>query len=92
MAGINQGLVALNQAMSLVHQMLQQRNQGMSDADAALLYSKVGRVSFDGMGDALDFFNIFEAITRIGYTDYQRIMVIELSVQATAQDWFMQSI
>ena len=64
----------------------------MSDADAALLYSRVGRVSFDGTGDALDFLNIIEARTQTGYSDYQRIMVVELSVQATAQDWFMQSI
>ena len=47
MAGINQGLAALNQAMPLVQQMLQQRNQEITDADAALLYSRVGRVSFD---------------------------------------------
>ena len=86
MAGINQGLAALNQTMPLVQQMLQQRNQGMSDANAALLYSRVGRVSFDGMGDALDFFNTIEARTWTGYIDYQRIMVIKLSVQATTQD------
>ena len=92
MAGINQGLAALNQAMPLVQQMLQQRNQEMSDADAALLYSRVGRVSFDGTGDALDFINTIEARTRTGYTDYQRIMIVELSMQAITQDWFMQSI
>ena len=92
MAGINQGLAALNQAMPLVQQMLQQRNQEMSDADVALLYSRVGRVLFDGTGDAMDFINTIEARTRTGYNDYQRIMVVELSVQAAAQDWFMQSI
>lgn len=70
MAGINQGLVALNQAMPLVQQMLQQRNQGMTDADALLLYSKVGRISFDGIGDALDFINTIDSRTRTGYTDY----------------------
>ena len=43
MAGINQGLAALNQAMPLVQQMLHQRDQRMTDADAALLYSSVGR-------------------------------------------------
>ena len=37
MASINQGLAALNQAMPLVQQMLQQRDQRMTDADAALL-------------------------------------------------------
>ena len=80
MVGINQGLAALNQAIPLVQQMLQQRNQGMSDADATLLYSRVGRVSFDGTGDALDFLNTIEARTQIVYTDYQRIMVVELFV------------
>ena len=43
MAGINQGLAALNQAMPLVQQMLHQRDHQMTDADAALLYSRVGR-------------------------------------------------
>ena len=78
MAGINQGLAALNQAMPLVQQMLQQRNQEMTDADAAVLYTRVGRVSFDGTGDAMDFINTIEARTRTGYNDYQRIMIVEL--------------
>ena len=64
----------------------------MSDANASLLYSRVGRVSFDGTRDALDFLNTIEAKTRTGYTDYQRIMIAELSVQSVAQDWFIQSI
>ena len=34
MAGINQGLATLSQAMPLVEHMLQQRNQEMTDADA----------------------------------------------------------
>ena len=55
----------------------------MTDADAALLYSRVGRVIFDGNGDAMDFINTIEARIRTGYTDYQRIIIIELSVQAT---------
>ena len=60
----------------------------MSDADAALLYSRVRRVPFDVTGDALDFINTIEARTRIGYTYYQKIMIVELSVQAAAHDWF----
>ena len=92
MAGINQGLAALNQAMPLVQQMLQQRNQEMTDAEAATLYTRVGRVLYDGTGDAMDFINTIEARTRTGYNDYQRLMVVELSLQAAAQDWFTQSI
>ena len=61
----------------------------MTDADAALLYSRVGRVTIHGTGDALDFINTIKARTRTGYTDYQRIMIIELSVHAAAQDWFI---
>ena len=53
----------------------------MTDADAALLYSRVGRVYFDGMGDALNFVNTIESRTRTGYSDYQRIMVVEISVK-----------
>ena len=64
----------------------------MTDADAAVLYTRVGRVTFDGIGDAMDFINTIEARTQTGYNDYQRIMIVELSVQAAAQDWFMQSI
>ena len=66
MAGINQGLAALNQVMSLVQQMLQQRDQRMTYADAALLYSRVGRVYFDGTGDALDFINTIESRLGLG--------------------------
>ena len=61
----------------------------MITADAALLYSRVGRVSFDRTGDALDFFNTIEARTLTSYSNYQRIMVVELFVQAAALDWFM---
>ena len=61
----------------------------MSDADATLLYFRVGRVPFDGTSDALDSINTIEAITRVGYTDYMKIIIMELSVQAAAQDWFM---
>ena len=42
-------------------------NQEMSDAEAAALYTRVGRVSFDGTGDAMDFINTIEAKTRTGY-------------------------
>ena len=63
----------------------------MTDADVVLLYSRIGRVYFDGTGDALDFVNTIESRTRTGYSDYQRIMVVEISVSAAAQDWFMQS-
>ena len=69
-----------------------QRDQRMTDADAALLYSRVGRVYFDGTGDALNFINTIESRTRTGYSDYQRILVVEISVSAAAQDWFMQCI
>ena len=86
MTGINKGLAALNEAIPLVQQMLQQRNQEMSDEEAAVLYTRVGRVPFDGTGDAMDFINTIKARTRTGYNDYQRIMIVELSVQAAAQD------
>ena len=40
----------------------------------------------------MDFINTIDSRTRAGYNDYQRIMVVELSLQAAAQDWFIQSI
>ena len=52
----------------------------MSDTDVVLLYSKIGRVSFDGTRDALDFINIIEPQTRTRHIYYQRILVVELSV------------
>ena len=64
----------------------------MTDADAAILYTRVSKVSFDGSGDALGFINTIEARTRIGFNDYQRIVTVEFSAQAAAHDWFMQSI
>ena len=56
----------------------------MTDTSITLLYSRVGIITFDGSGDALDFINTIEARMRTGYTDYQRIMIVELSVQAAA--------
>ena len=61
----------------------------MTDVDATLLYSRVCRIAFDGTGDALDLINTIEAKIRTRYTDYQRIIIVELSVRAVAQDWFM---
>ena len=64
----------------------------MTDADTFLLYSRVGRISFDGTRDALDFIYAIESRTSTGYSDYQRMLVVEISVSAAAQDWFVQSI
>ena len=36
----------------------------MFDVDVALLYPLMGRVHFDGLRDALDFFNTIELQTR----------------------------
>ena len=47
---------------------------------------------FDGTGDALDYINTIEARIRIGFNDYQKIMNDELSIQAIAHNWFLQSI
>ena len=50
--------------------MLQQKDQRMTDADAALVYSRVSRIYFDGTRDALDFINTIESRTRTGNSDY----------------------
>ena len=42
----------------------------MTDADAAVLYTRVGKVSFDGTGDALDFINTIEARNRTRSNNY----------------------
>ena len=36
----------------------------MTDADAAISYTRVGRVPFGGTGDPLDFINTIEVKTR----------------------------
>ena len=64
----------------------------MTFVDVAVLYTRVGKVSFDGTGDALNFINTLEARNRTRSNNYQRILIVELSVQAAAHDWFMQSI
>ena len=64
----------------------------MIKADAVVFYTRVGRVAFDDTEYALDFINAIEARTRIGFNDYQKIMNDELSIQAVAHDWFVQSI
>ena len=64
----------------------------MAYAYTLLLYSKIGRLSFDETRDALDFINTIELSTIMGYIDYQWILIIKLSIQATTWDWFMQSI
>ena len=52
----------------------------MFDVDIALLYSLIGRVHCDGPRDALDFINTIELRKRIRYVDYQRIMIVKLTV------------
>ena len=42
----------------------------MTYADAAILYTRVGKVSFDGIGDALDFINTIEARNRTRSNNY----------------------
>ena len=64
----------------------------MTFADVAVLHTRVGKVSFDGTGDALDFLNTIEVRNRTRSNDYERIMIVELSIQAAAHDWFIQSI
>ena len=56
------------------------------------MYYRVSRIAFDGTSNAQNFINTIEGRMRTGYTNYQRIMIVELSVQAAAHDLFMQSI
>ena len=66
--------------------------QAMSDPEAALFYARVGRITFDGTSDPLDFLHAIETRTRTAHSEYQRIMIVELSVEGPALDWFMQVI
>ena len=64
----------------------------MSDPEAALFYARVGRISYDGTSDPLDFLDTIETRTRTAHTEYQRIMIVELSVEGPALNWFVQVI
>ena len=62
----------------------------MSDPEATLFYAKIGRISFNGIFNPLDFLHAIKTRTRTAYTDYQRVMIVEFSVEGPALDWFMQ--
>lgn len=64
----------------------------MSDPEAALFYARIGRIAFDGMLDPLDFLHAIETRTRTAHVDYQKIIIVELSIEGPALDWFIQSI
>ena len=66
--------------------------QGMSDPEAALFYTRVGKISFDGTSDPLEFLHAIEMRTQTAHTEYQRIMIVKLSVEVLALDWFVQVI
>ena len=55
-------------AVPLMQQVYQ---QGMSDPEAALFYARVGRISFDGTSDPLDFLHAIKIRTRTAHTEYQ---------------------
>ena len=64
----------------------------MSDSEAVLFYARVGRISFDGIFDPLDFSHAIKIRTQTAHTEYQRIMIVELSVEGPTLDWFVQVI
>ena len=53
-----------------VPQMYPMYQQGISDPEAALFYVRVGRISFDGTSDLLDFLHAVETRTRTTHTEY----------------------
>ena len=75
-----------------VPQMQPMYQQGMSDPEAALFYTRVDKISFDDTSDPLDFLHAIEMRTQTTHTKYQRIMIVELSVEGPALDWFVQVI
>ena len=50
--------------------MQQVYQQGMSDPEAALFYARVGRISFDGTSDPLDFLHAIETRTQTAHIEY----------------------
>ena len=64
----------------------------MSELEIALYNARVSRVTFDRTSDPLVFLHVIETKTRTAHTEYQRIMIIELSVEGPALDWFVHII
>ncbi len=62
------------------------------DMRAMEYFNKFKRVSFSGREDVNDFIQAIETRTRVGFTDYQKIYVVELSLEGAALDWFRQEI
>ena len=62
----------------------------MSDLEATLFYARDGMISFNGTSDPLDFLYAIKIRTRTAHTEYQQIMIVELSVEGPALDWFIQ--
>ena len=53
--------------------------QVMSDPEAALFYVRFGRISFNGTSNLLDFLHAIEMGTQTAHTEYQQILIVELS-------------
>ena len=66
---------------SAVPQMQPVYQYGMSDPEAALFHARVGRIPFDGTSDPLDFLHAIETRTRTAHTEYQRMLIVELSIE-----------
>ena len=58
--------------------LFQQGAQIMSDSDATLFYARVIRISYDGTSDPLDFLHVIESGTWTVYTEYRRMLIVEL--------------
>ena len=61
----------------------------MTDPEAAVFYARVGRISYDGTTDPLDFLYIIESRTWTMHTEYQRMLIVELSIERATLDWFI---
>ena len=60
--------------------------QGMSNPEAVLFYTRVGMISFDGTYDLLDFLHVIETRNQTTHTEYKRIIIVELSIDGPALD------
>ena len=57
----------------------------MSNPEVALFYARVIRISYDGTLDSLDFLHVIESGTWTAYTEYQRMLIVELSVEGNIE-------
>lgn len=55
-----------------------QGRQEVSNTNAVVTYAHIGRITFDGIGDGMDFINRIETCTRMITSDYKKFHMLRV--------------